>query len=78
MNNQFVVLPSLQGEFDNYLEILWVDKKYKEYIINFLIRHHYVRNKDLLFDIVDNKSEIDEKCNWLWIDRRNSLNNLLV
>ena len=70
MNNQFIVLPSL-GEFDNYLEILWVDKKYKEYIINFLIRHHYVRNKDLLFDIVDKKSEIDEKCNWLWIDRRN-------
>jgi hypothetical protein len=70
MNNQFVVLPSL-GEFDNYLEILWVDKKYREYIVNFLIRHHYVRNKDLLFDIVDKKSEIDETSNWLWIDRRN-------
>ncbi len=70
MNNQFIVLPSL-GEFDNYLELLWSDKKYKEYIINFLIRHHYVRNKDLLFDIVDKKSEIDEISNWLWIDRRN-------
>ena len=70
MNNQFVVLPSL-GEFDNYLELLWSDKKYREYIVNFLIRHHYVRNKDLLFDIVDKKAEIDEKCNWLWIDRRN-------
>lgn len=70
MNNMFIVLPSL-GEFDNYLELLWSDKKYKEYIINFLIRHHYVRNKDLLFDIVDKKSDIDENSNWLWIDRRN-------
>ena len=70
MNNMFIVLPSL-GEFDNYLELLWSDKKYKEYIINFLIRHHYVRNKDLLFDIVDKKAEIDETSNWLWIDRRN-------
>jgi hypothetical protein len=70
MNNQFIVLPSL-GEFDNYLEILWVDKKYKEYIINFLIRHHYVRNKDLLFDTTEKKSDIDQEHNWLWIDRRN-------
>ena len=70
MNNMFIVLPSL-GEFDNYLELLWSDKKYREYIVNFLIRHHYVRNKDLLFDIVDKKSDIDENSNWLWIDRRN-------
>ena len=70
LNNQFIVLPSL-GEFDAYIELLWSNKKYKEYIINFLIRHHYVRNKDLLFDIVDKKSEIDEISNWLWIDRRN-------
>ena len=70
MNNQFIVLPSL-GEFDNYLELLWSDKKYKEYIINFLIRHHYVRNKDLLFDTTEKKSDIDQEHNWLWIDRRN-------
>ena len=70
MNNQFIVLPGL-GEFDAYIEFLWSSKKYKEYIVNFLIRHHYVRNKDLLFDIVDKKSEIDETGNWMWIDRRN-------
>ena len=70
MNNQFIVLPSL-AEFDAYVEFLWSSKKYREYIVNFLLRHHYVRNKDLLFDIVDKKSEIDETSNWLWIDRRN-------
>ena len=57
--NTLKELPTLE-DYDIYLESLWVKKKYKEYIINYLLRHHYVRNLDLIFDIVSSKSEIKE------------------
>lgn len=69
-NNTYIVLPTLD-EFDNFLEQLWKGGKCKDYIINYLIRHHYVRNQDLLFDVVDKKSEINTSGNYIWIDRRN-------
>ena len=65
-----IVLPSL-GEFEDFIETLWYAKKYKDYIINFLIRHHYTRNKDLNFFTTEKKTEVDEESNWIWIDRRN-------
>ena len=69
MNNQFIVLPTLD-EFDQFLESLWERNKWKEYIINYLIRHHYVRNQDLIFDVVESKKDVDSDKNWIWLDRR--------
>jgi hypothetical protein len=71
--NTLKELPSLE-DYDIYLESLWDKKKYKEYIINYLLRHHYVRNLDLIFDIVSSKSEtLDDLCkNYIWLDRRQS------
>lgn len=71
--NTLKELPSLE-DYDIYLESLWDKKKYKEYIINYLLRHHYVRNMDLIFDIVSSKSEtLDDLCkNYIWLDRRQS------
>ena len=36
-------LPSLE-EYDQYLDDLWTAGKYREFIVNYLLRHHYVRN----------------------------------
>ena len=49
-------LPEL-WEFDAFIENLWKRGMYREYIVNYLIRHHYVRNLDLIFDIVETKKE---------------------
>ena len=69
--NMFTELPSLE-EFDLFLEDLWQKSKFRDYIVNYLIRHHYVRNMDLIFDIVETKSQTleDETQNYLWLDRK--------
>lgn len=70
MTNMFIVLPSLD-DFDAYLETLWKEYRLKEYIINYLIRHHCVRNQDLIFHVVERKSDTtDETKNYMWIDRK--------
>ena len=64
-------LPSLE-EYDEYVDSLWTAGKYRDFIVNYLLRHHYVRNLDLIFDIVTTKAEtLDFTKNWLWLDRRN-------
>ena len=76
--NLYTELPSIE-ELDAFLENLWKQNKYRDYICNYLIRHHYVRNQDLLFDIVETKKETleDQTKNWLWIDRKNQRVNYI-
>ncbi len=71
MNNKYIVLPSI-SEFDAYLESLWENNSYRDYIVNYLIRHHYVRNLDLIFEVVESKKETkaNECMNYLWLDRK--------
>ena len=61
-------LPSL-SEFEGHIEYLYKEKKYKEFVINYLIRHCYVRNKDLLFDIVRRRADAVGKKNYMWLAR---------
>ena len=64
-------LPSLE-EYDQYVDDLWTAGKYRDFIVNYLLRHHYVRNLDLIFDTATTKAEtLDVTKNWLWLDRRN-------
>ena len=70
MRNKYIVLPEIT-EFDDYIEDLFNKSKFREFIVNYLIRHHYVRNKDLMFHIVEKKSECDNIANWMWLDRKN-------
>jgi len=67
----YTELPSIEV-VDNYLEELWSKSKYREYIINYLIRYYYVRNQDLIFDIVETKTATleDPNANYLWLDRK--------
>ena len=68
--NSFKELPEL-SEYDAFVENLWENCKYREYIVNYLMRHYYVRNQDLMFDIVDTKTEtLADRCkNYLWVNK---------
>ena len=69
--NSFKVLPALE-EYDAFIQDLWDTCKYREYIINYLMRHYYTRNLDLIFDITETKNDTlkDKTKNYLWINRR--------
>ena len=70
--NSLRKLPSLE-ELDAFIEELWQKKLYREYVLNYLIRHHYTRNLDLIFDVVDTKQETlrDNTKNYLWLNSKN-------
>jgi hypothetical protein len=63
-------LPSLP-EFEEHIEYLYKEKKYKEFVINYLIRHCFVRNKDLLFEIIKKKGDAKGQKNFMWLARGN-------
>ena len=67
--NNFKKLPSLE-EYNLFIENLWQKGMHREYIINYLMRYHYVRNLDCIFDIVATKAETlaDKTKNYLWIN----------
>ena len=69
--NSFKKLPSLE-EYDAFVENLWQKGMHREYII-YLMKFHYVRNLDCIFDIVATKAEMlaDKTKNYLWINKRN-------
>ena len=68
--NQYMVLPSLQ-EFDDHIEQLYQKENYLSYVINHLIRHHYVRNKDLMFDwVLTQKETQDTSKNYMLYERK--------
>ncbi len=63
-------LPSYQ-ELVDYTDSLYNNKSYVDFIINWLILNHYVRNKDLVFNIVTRKKDItDESKNYMWVNIR--------
>ncbi len=61
------VLPSYEDLIE-YLEKLSKSKKYREYIINYLMINLQVRNEDLLFKIVERKKDTtDTNFNYIWL-----------
>ena len=63
-------LPSL-AEFEGHIEYLYNEKKYKEFVVNYLIRHCFVRNKDLMFDIIRKRKDAVGQKNYVWLARGN-------
>ena len=59
-NNSLMELPPLQ-EFDDHIESLYAASKWREFIINYLLRNCYVRNNDLLFEIVRRKKDTKDR-----------------
>ena len=61
--NKLPSYDTLVGFVDGLLE----DKKYVQYIINYLVLYYQVRNADLLFDFVTLKKDTkDDTKNYLW------------
>lgn len=55
-----------------YTDKLYDDNKFIEYIINYLLTNYFVRNKDLLFEIVERKKDmIDPNKNYIWKPKNN-------
>ena len=53
-----------------YLDELYDKSEYTDFVINWLLIHKQVRNKDLLFDIVLRKKDITDKTkNYMWWNR---------
>ena len=60
------------GDYRKKLDQLLVEKKYKAYIINYLMLHYGVRNQDVVTEIVKTKKQVGEG-NYLWIRRKDIL-----
>ena len=55
-----------------YTNKLYDDNKFIEYIINYLLTNYFVRNKDLLFEIVERKKDMtDPNKNYIWKPKHN-------
>lgn len=69
-NNMYMVLPSLD-EFDKFIEETYQAQQWVRYIINHLLRHYFVRNKDLMFHFVETQRETQDTCkNYMLWERK--------
>ena len=68
-NNTLLDLPVLQA-LDDHIEGLYDGNRWREYIINYLIRNCYVRNEDVLFSIVKRKREAKANENYMWLQAK--------
>ena len=58
----------------NYLEYLYDENEFVDYIINYLLINYQVRNKDLLFDIVSKKKDAnDPEKNYMWLSPKKAV-----
>jgi len=57
MNEKGLTLPSVE-QFKEKLDSLFEDKKYKEYIVNYLMFHYGVRNQDVNVEIKKSKPKL--------------------
>lgn len=68
--NDTLVLPTL-NDLEEYLQYLYANKQWTDYIINYLLLEFQVRNKDLNFTITTRKKDMtDQNKNYIWLDIR--------
>lgn len=62
-------LPSYKKLIE-YTDKLYDDDKFIEYVINYLLVNYFVRNKDLLFEIVQKKKDMtNQDLNYMWLPK---------
>lgn len=68
--NETLVLPTL-NDLEEYLEYLYANNQWTDYIINYLLLEYQVRNKDVNFTITTRKKDMtDKNKNYMWLDVR--------
>ena len=66
-------LPSLI-EFDAHLDLLYSQNRFREFIINWLIRHLQTRNQDLVFQLATKKADVkSDGNNYMYLGRGKSI-----
>jgi len=66
--NENLVLPTL-NDLEEYLDYLYANNQWTDYIINYLLLEYQVRNKDVNFKIVTRKKDMtDKNTNYIWLD----------
>ena len=66
-------LPTLT-EFDTYIDQLFNQNRFQEFIINWLIRHLQTRNQDLVFDLATKKDDVkSNNQNYMYLGRGKAL-----
>ena len=66
--NESLVLPTL-NDLEEYLDYLYANNQWTDYIINYLLLEYQVRNKDVNFKIVTRKKDMtDKNKNYIWLD----------
>lgn len=67
--NEMIKLPTYNDLLE-YLDYLYENDKWVEYVINYLLINFQVRNEDLDFKIVEKKREmVDDNTNYIWLAR---------
>jgi len=62
-------LPSFKKLLE-YTDKLYDENKFADYIVNYLLVNYFVRNKDLLFEIVQRKKDmVDQSKNYIWLPK---------
>jgi hypothetical protein len=70
MTNKYIILPSIT-EFDDYISKLFRERKYMEFIVNYLIRHCFVRNQDMIFEFIETHKEAEDTTkNYMLYERK--------
>ena len=68
--NETLVLPTL-NDLEEYLEYLYANNQWTDYIINYLLLKYQVRNKDVNFTITTRKKDMtNQNKNYIWLDVR--------
>lgn len=68
--NEELILPSLD-DLEGYVDYLYANNQYTDYIINYLLLEYQVRNKDLNFTITTRKRDMtNEDKNYIWLNLR--------
>ena len=68
--NKYIALPTLE-EFDDYLNWLFEQRRFQEYVVNWLIRFCNVRNQDLIMYVVTAKRDANDPCkNYIWLESK--------
>lgn len=66
-------LPTL-AEFDTYIDQLFNQNRFQEFIINWLIRHLQTRNQDLVFQLTTKKADVKNNSqNYMYLSRGKAL-----
>jgi len=71
--NDKIVLPSL-NDIEEYIDYLYENSQWADYIINYLLINFQVRNEDINFEIISKKGlATDKNKNYMWLSPKGKI-----